>query len=212
MMVETTSKMLKQWDNNLSKGQHEIDIEKDLTKNAAEIIASITFGISNEHGRIVFEKLQAMQAMLFKSKRLVGVPFNKLLHPKMTHEAQKLGEEIDQLLFSIISCRTKEEGDDNDDQAKTAHHDLLGLLLASNQDAAQLERKLTTRELVDECKTFFFGGHETTALALTWTLLLLALHPEWQKTLREEVIEVSGGGPLDSTMLTKLTKVMTTSN
>jgi cytochrome P450 len=51
------------------------------------------------------------------------------------------------------------------------------------------DRRLTTRELVDECKTFFFGGHETTtlALALSWTLLMLAAHPDRQDALREEV-------------------------
>jgi cytochrome P450 len=50
------------------------------------------------------------------------------------------------------------------------------MLLAGTEEAT--DRRLTTRELVGECKTFFFGGHETTALALLWTLLLLAAHPD----------------------------------
>nr|ACG33864.1 hypothetical protein [Zea mays] len=52
------------------------------------------------------------------------------------------------------------------------------LLLAGTEEAT--DRRLTTRELVDECKTFFFGGHKTTPLALSWTLLMLAAHPDWQ--------------------------------
>jgi hypothetical protein len=40
------------------------------------------------------------------------------------------------------------------------------MLLAGMEEAT--DRRLTTRELVGECKTFF-GGHETTALALSWT-------------------------------------------
>lgn len=207
MMVETTTKMLEQWNHNLSMGKSEIDIERDITVNAAEIIASVTFGISNEQGKLVFERLQDLQALLFKSNRLVGVPFINLLHPNKTREAQKLGQEVDRLLSSIIDTRAK-GGDDQKNNNSTHHHrDLLGLLLASNQESARVERKLTSRELVDECKTFFFGGHETTALALTWTLFLLALYPEWQKKLREEIMEVVGGAPLDSTMLPQLQKM-----
>jgi hypothetical protein len=45
--------------------------------NAAEIIAKASFGIGTDDdatGAGVFHKLQAMQAMLFRSTRLVGVP------------------------------------------------------------------------------------------------------------------------------------------
>ncbi|WOK92788.1 cytokinin hydroxylase-like [Canna indica] len=205
VMQETTNKMLKEWGEQLALGQHEIDVEIGVTKNAAEIIAKTSFGISEEKGKKVFEKLQLMQKMLFKTNRLVGVPLGKMLSAKKSYQAWKLGKEIDQLLFAIISSRKQEY--DSNDGGSTTHRDLLGLLLAGNQDNAQLERKLTTRELVDECKTFFFGGHETTALALSWTLLLLALHPEWQTALRDELMQVSGGRSLDSTMLSRLTKM-----
>lgn len=59
---------------------------------------------------------------------------------------------------------------------------------------------------MDEYKTFFFAGHETTALTLCWALPLLALHPEWQSILREEIERVSGGRPFDSDVLSKLTE------
>ncbi|WOL13315.1 cytokinin hydroxylase [Canna indica] len=63
------------------------------------------------------------------------------------------------------------------------------------------------QELVDECKTFYFGGHETTAVALSWTLFLLAMYPRWQSAVREEVMEASNGCSLDLDMLSKLTKM-----
>lgn len=46
---------------------------------------------------------------------------------------------------------------------------------------------LTTQEIVDECKTFFFAGHDTTSHLLTWASFLLSTHPDWQDKLREEV-------------------------
>ncbi|PKU86695.1 Cytokinin hydroxylase [Dendrobium catenatum] len=204
MMVDSTTTMLDGWRKFMSMGIHEMDVEKDITRNAAEIIAKTSFGISEENGKKVFEKLQSMQSMLFKSNRFVGVPFSKILSPKKSYEAWILGKEIDELLLQIINSRMEKNS-----ESSNGGQDLLGLLLARNdyKKMKRTERKLSSRVLVDECKTFFFGGHETTALALTWTLLLLGLYPEWQKALREEIKEVSGGEPLNSNMLAKLTKM-----
>ncbi|KAM0942062.1 putative cytochrome P450 [Dioscorea sansibarensis] len=198
LMVETTTNMIEEWKKLIDMGKHEINVEEYIIRNAAEIIAKTSFGISEEDGKMVFQKLQTMQTMLFKSNRLVGVPFSKLLSPKESQEAWKLGKEIDKLLLRIITSRK--------DQTCTINvqQDLLSILLEGNQAR---KKKFTTQELVDEAKTFFFGGHETTALALTWTMFLLALYPQWQKLLREEIMEVSNGDPLDSTMLTKLIKM-----
>lgn len=48
-------------------------------------------------------------------------------------------------------------------------------------------------QLGDETMTLFFTGHETTALALTWTWYLLAQHPEAQAKLGAEIDAVLGG-------------------
>lgn len=68
--------------------------------------------------------------------------------------------------------------------------DLLGLMLTESEGQG---KKFTTQQLMDECKTFFFAGHETTAGLLTWAMLLLAANTEWQEKAREEVMEVCEG-------------------
>ena len=199
LIEESTTKMLENWSTLINSDNKEIDVEKEITTTAGEIIAKTSFGISYQSGRLVFEKLRALQMTLFKSSRFVGVPYSKFLNPKKTLEARRLGKEIDQLFFSIINAR-KESID------KYPQTDLLGLLLKESQ-ASGLGKTLTSRELVDECKTFFFGGHETTALAITWTLLLLALHTEWQNQLRQEIREVIGEKEIDVNLLGGLKKV-----
>lgn len=56
--------------------------------------------------------------------------------------------------------------------------DLLGLLLDSDLTDAQIRAELVTMVI---------AGHETVAAALTWTLMLLAEHPEIQRKVRAEL-------------------------
>ncbi|GMY39834.1 cytokinin hydroxylase-like [Fagus crenata] len=202
LMVESTTNMLDNWTTLINSGKPEIDVEKEITTTAGEIIAKTSFGISYQSGQLVLQKLRALQMTLFMSNRFVGVPFSKFFFPKRTLEAKRLGKEIDQLFLSIITDRKKSM------KAGKPSHDLLGLLLqGSTHVDSRLGKTLTPQQLVDECKTFFFGGHETTALAITWTLLLLATHPEWQTQLRDEIKEVVKDGEFDVNMLAGLKKM-----
>jgi cytochrome P450 len=203
-MEVTTKEMLSRWTDLVLSGQSEINIETEVTENAAVIIAKASFGMNEEKCKIVYEKLRSMQVMLFKSNRLVGVPFSKFLFMKQSYSQWKLGKEIDALLLEVIESK-RQHGWRNAQQHQT---DLLALMMAENDDKATQEKRLTTKELIDECKTFFFGGHETTALALSWSLLMLALHPEWQSILREEFIDATHSGELTSDVLSTLTKVI----
>jgi PHYB activation tagged suppressor 1 len=74
--------------------------------------------------------------------------------------------------------------------------DLLGLLLEAwtPQGRGSGGETLTADEVIDECKTFFAAGQETTATLLVWAMFLLAVHPQWQDRVREEVLREFRGG------------------
>ena len=82
-------------------------------------------------------------------------------------------------------------------------NDLLGMLLAESQKKRE-GFSFTLQLLMDECKTFFFAGHETTALLLTWTVMLLATNPNWQEKVRAEVMSVCRGQPPSTDHFCKL--------
>jgi cytochrome P450 len=46
-------------------------------------------------------------------------------------------------------------------------------------------------------KLFYFAGMDTTAVLLTWTIVVLSMHPEWQDRTREEVRRVFGQNQRD---------------
>ena len=65
--------------------------------------------------------------------------------------------------------------------------DLLNMLLEARYEDGS---SMPDRQLIDELLILFTAGHETTANALSFTLLLLAQHPEIQEQLYEEVVGV----------------------
>lgn len=208
MMIDSTKKMIKRWDSQINSGHLELDLESEIVAMAGEIIARASFGMDDENGKIVFDQLRTLQMTLFKTNRYVGVPFGKFFNFKKTLEAKKIGEQVDKLLLSIIESRM------NSNDKKQYEQDLLGHLLKENNEIdGQMNKTLTKKELVDECKTFFFGGYETTSLSITWTLLLLALHQDWQNQLRDEIKQVVGNiQELDINLLADLKKVIPIQN
>jgi cytochrome P450 len=83
-----------------------------------------------------------------------------------------------------------------------ARPDLLGLLLAARDP--ETGKGLSEIELRDNVVTFIGAGHETTALALTYALYLIANAPVVQAKLLEEVVRVAGGAPITADMLDAL--------
>ncbi|XP_074319691.1 cytokinin hydroxylase isoform X3 [Silene latifolia] len=203
-MVESTNRMIDIWNSLLSNSNKiELDVERETSTLSGKIIARTNFGIVNDEAEnIMAEKLRALQISLFKHTRYVGVPLGHIMCMKETLEAKRLGQEIDDILLTIINARRKIIGVE-------PQHDLLGLLLeGGNHVDGQFVKNMTNRELIDECKTFLFGGHETVALAMTWTLMLLAMYPNWQDELRQEINEVIGEkNEIDFTMLVGLKKM-----
>lgn len=72
--------------------------------------------------------------------------------------------------------------------------DLIAMLLAAADP--ETGRTMTDEEITDNIMTFVLAGHETTALALTWSLSLLSDHPAIADRVATEVEAVTGGGPL----------------
>jgi cytochrome P450 len=72
-----------------------------------------------------------------------------------------------------------------------AKHDLLSLLLRA-RDEDEGGATMSDRQVRDEVLTLFVAGHETTANALAWALMLLAQHPEWYARVRDEALALPG--------------------
>ena len=70
--------------------------------------------------------------------------------------------------------------------------DVLSRLLAA-QDTLTGTTGMTDKQVHDEALTLLLAGHETTAVALTWTWYLLSQYPEAEAKLHAELATVLDG-------------------
>ena len=93
-------------------------------------------------------------------------------------------QRLDGIIYRMISEHRSSGGRD----------DLLTILLATRDEEGD-QTGMDDRQLRDEVMTIFLAGHETTAVALTWTWYLLAQHPEVAEKLHQELAHVLNGRP-----------------
>jgi cytochrome P450 len=86
------------------------------------------------------------------------------------------------MVAQAIEARRKEASGKADD--------LLDHMLKAEDP--QTGRRMSPTDLLHNMQFFIVAGHETTALALSWSLLLLALHPDAQERAREEAQTILG--------------------
>jgi cytochrome P450 len=82
---------------------------------------------------------------------------------------------------------------------KSAQPDLLDLLLAARDPESG--RMMTDDEVMKNLITFITAGHETTSVALTWTLWLLAKDQATQQRVLDEVTAIAGAGAIGATQI-----------
>lgn len=81
-------------------------------------------------------------------------------------------------------------------QSGARHDDLLSLLLDARDP--ETGAALSDTDVIDNILTFIGAGHETTALALTWTYYLLSQHPEVEAKILAEIASITGGAALEA--------------
>ncbi|KAF6154090.1 hypothetical protein GIB67_035636 [Kingdonia uniflora] len=180
--------LINKWEKMVSStGSCELDVEPELKILAGSVISLAAFGTSFKEGHRIIE-LQMEQSQLFLREYQIRKSIISRLFPsKESKRRVEIYEEVRRLLKEIIEKREKSAGTNNDD--------LLGSLLESSRNEENKysnSNTLTMEDVMEECKMFFFGGQETVSDTLTWTMIVLCMHPSWQEQAREEVSQVLG--------------------
>ena len=154
----------------------EINLSREMMRLTLEVITQTMFSTS------VLDKIEHIAPSLdtllkYAAKSLLN-PLTLPLYvstPANQEFKRALGI-IDEVIYGIIDQRRT---------ASSAHNDLLDMLLKARDDSSG--EKMTDRQVRDEVITIFSAGHETTANLLSWTLYLLARHPDVLAKLQGEL-------------------------
>jgi cytochrome P450 len=159
----------------------ELDLQPLLMELTLDIAVRTLFGTVMEDthrvGPLVEELMHGFLEKTQSWKRLLPdwVP------TRGKRQAERARVELHEIVMGIVEQR-REEG--------TEGSDLLSRLMAARDDEGH---GMSDEQLRDELLTLFLAGHETTALALSYSLLLLATHPGIQQQVQAELDEVLGG-------------------
>ncbi|KAL4559466.1 hypothetical protein LXL04_031604 [Taraxacum kok-saghyz] len=155
----------------------ELDVYKEFNNLSADVISRTAFGSNFEEGKQIFELQDQLVRIAAEAIRSVYIPGFKYLPTKKNRLSWKLQQGSKEMITKIIEKNKK---------TRENPKALLSLLMSPYKKGNE-ERRLSLDEIVDECKTFYFAGKESTANLLTWVFVLLGENQQWQEKAREEV-------------------------
>ncbi|XP_051210958.2 cytochrome P450 CYP72A616 [Lolium perenne] len=182
----------------------EVDVWPAMQNLTGDVISRAAFGSNYLEGMRIFQlQVEQVQLMMLAINR-IHIPGYMFFPTKGNRRMKQIAAEIGRILKGIITKRENalKAGEATSD-------DLLGLLLESNMEHCRGDGTgITTDDVIGECKLFYFAGAETMSVLLTWSMIVLSMHPEWQDRAREEVMLVFGASAPDYDGLSRL-KIVT---
>jgi cytochrome P450 len=185
VMTDATAAQIDAWQH----GDH-LDLHDELMHLTMTIVAKCLFdadvsGSADEIGGAISELVQAYD---YNRIGPIGQFIDRFDVPKKRHRRRNL-DVIDSMLLELIRSRRSETVD---------RGDLLSMILQAvdSESGEGHGLGMSDAQARDELITLFIAGHETTAIALSWTFYLLSRNPEVEARLLQELDDVLGNPTL----------------
>ncbi len=164
-----------------------LDVHGALMELTAQIVTACLFGTSaGDVGEVgasidaVMERFSNPLFLMFPGASNLPLPINRRF--------REAAPRLDRIVRGFIEERRRKLAEGESASASVSH-DLLAMLLeARDEDGSSM----SDQQVRDEVLILFLAGHETTALALSWTLHELSLNPGVERRLHDELARVLG--------------------
>ncbi len=182
LMTEAAAELLAQWGE--VPAETAVEVQSAMMQVTLNIISRTMFSSDSDDiiaimersaGRYQAEMRPNLMDMAGWPKWLASLPRRGV--------AQRTLGEFDRVIDRLIDERSRNPG--------KYPKDLLARLIAARDE--QTGGGMSAQEVRDHVITIFLAGHETTAMAMTWTWFLLSQHPNEESKLHAELDSVLAG-------------------
>ncbi|KAA8525637.1 hypothetical protein F0562_007481 [Nyssa sinensis] len=162
-----SSEIMSKWEKLVPReGSYELDVWPYLQTLSNDVISRTAFGSSYEEGRKIFELQREQAEYVILASQSIYIPGFGFLPTKRNRKMKEIDKQVQASLRTIINNRLKAM-----EAGEASNGDLLGILLESNFKEIQHGNKnigLSIKDVIEECKLFYFAGQETIATLLVW--------------------------------------------
>jgi cytochrome P450 len=179
IMIEEAQRLVERWQAAATAGRS-VDLYPEMVDVTSRVIGRILFGADVARAIPQLTRFKIVNDELWRrasSPRPAPGWLPTLHNRRLTYELAQVRRIVDE----IIADRQSE-------REERPVVDMLGLLLAA-RDAENSSDRLGETEVTNQVLLFLIAGRETTAMTLACTLAQLALAPQWQMTVRNEIIQ-----------------------
>ncbi len=175
MMTDFTLEAVEDWADGETLSFHE-----EMSSLTLVIVARALFGVGIEDH--VDTVGAALEEFMLASETLSNYALPPWVPTPSRRRIERAREQLDVLIYDIIETRKTEPTD----------HGVISQLLEVTDEQGE---GLSDEQIRDEVVTLLLAGHETTALAMTFTAYLLSKHPRAEQQLVAELEAVLDGEP-----------------
>jgi len=159
------------------------DVHDEMMRLTRAIAGKTLFDLDVGHDPGGVQETIGLSLRLYRYALLPGGAVVEYLPLPFVRRVQRARARLNAWLADTIRVRRTEGG---------VRADLLSLLLAARDEDGSA---MSDEDVRDELVTLLLAGHETTAVALSWSWYLLSSHPLVQGRLHAELDAVLGGRP-----------------
>ena len=175
VMTKYAEQMLSLWQDGTV-----IDAHQEMMRLTLRIVVRALFDVEAEETEEISRSLNVMMRNS-TGARLILPPFFRWLPTPQMFEFRRAVGKLNDTVNRIIDLHRRNARDSGD---------LLSVLIeARDEDGSRMD----DQQLRDEVMTFLLAGHETTALALSWTWYLLSQNQQVELKLHQELDRALGG-------------------